>query len=128
MHDLMDVRISDRLGSGVPKAKPYKLRHLEYMIDKVSHDPLSVKMLKINGQDLMRELAIAPGPKIGAILDVLLAETIEDPLINTREKLLTRARVLLEHNLDELRTLAQEKIEEKRNTDDQSIKQQHFVQ
>ena len=76
----------------------------------------------------MRELAIAPGPKIGAILDVLLAETIEDPLINTREKLLTRARVLLEHNLDELRTLAQETIEEKRNTDDQSIKQQHFVQ
>ncbi len=128
MHDLMDVRISDRLGSGVPKAKPYKLRHLEYMIDKVSHDPLSVKMLKINGQDLMRELAIAPGPKIGAILDVLLAETIEDPLINTEEKLLTRAKVLLEHNLDELRTLAQEKIEEKRNTDDQSIKQQHFVQ
>ncbi|MBP6889261.1 MAG: HDIG domain-containing protein [Candidatus Moranbacteria bacterium] len=128
MHDLMDVRISDRLGSGVPKAKPYKLRHLEYMIDKVSHDPLSVKMLKINGQDLIRELALSPGPKIGAILDVLLAETIEDPNINTRETLLIRAKILLEHNLDDLRTLAQEKIEEKRTIDDQDIKQQHFVQ
>jgi tRNA nucleotidyltransferase (CCA-adding enzyme) len=128
MHDLMDVRISDRLGSGVPKAKPYKLRHLEYMIDKVSHDPLSVKMLKINGQDLMRELGLAPGPKIGAILDVLLAETIEDPLINTQEQLLARAKLLAEHNIDGLRALAQEKIEEKRSSDDQNIKKQHFVQ
>ncbi len=128
MRDLMDVRISDRLGSGVPKAKPYKLRHLEYMIDKVSHDPISVKMLKINGQDLMAELSLPPGPKIGAILDVLLAETIEDPLINTKEALLIRAKLLLEHNLDDLRTLAQEKIEEKRSTDDQDFKQQHFVQ
>jgi len=128
MHDLMDVRISDRLGSGVPKAKPYKLRHLEYMIDKVSHDPLSVKMLKINGQDLMGELALSPGPKIGAILDVLLAETIENPLINTKETLLIRAKALLDYNLDDLRVLAQEKIEEKRITDDRGIKQQHFVQ
>ncbi|MFC1638131.1 CCA tRNA nucleotidyltransferase, partial [Patescibacteria group bacterium] len=36
MKDLIDLRISDRLGSGVPKAKPYKLRHLEYVVDKVS--------------------------------------------------------------------------------------------
>ena len=34
MDDLMAVRIGDRLGSGVPKGKPYKLRHLEYMIEK----------------------------------------------------------------------------------------------
>lgn len=128
MHDLMDVRIGDRLGSGVPKAKPYKLRHLEYMIDKVSNDPLSVKMLKINGQDLMQALDIAPGPKIGAILDVLLSETIEDPTINTRETLLERARILIQHDLSQLSILAQEKIEEKRNSDDQNIKKRHFVQ
>lgn len=76
--DLIDLRIADRLGSGTPKAKPYKLRHLEYMIDKVSHDAVSVKMLKVNGNDLMQELKIKPGPKIGAILEVLLAEVIED--------------------------------------------------
>ncbi|MCK4891588.1 MAG: HD domain-containing protein, partial [Candidatus Pacebacteria bacterium] len=34
LKDLMDLRIADRLGSGVPKAKPYKLRHLEYLIEK----------------------------------------------------------------------------------------------
>ena len=74
--ELIELRIADRLGSGTPKAKPYKLRHLEYMIDRVSHDAVSVKMLKINGNDLIKKIKIKPGPKIGAILDVLLAEVI----------------------------------------------------
>lgn len=128
MHDLMDVRIGDRLGSGVPKAKPYKLRHLEYMIEKVSQDPVSVKMLKINGQDLMQNLKLTPGPKIGAILDVLLAEAIEDPSTNTKEILLARSATLMEHDLAKLRALAKERIEEKREAEDKSIKQRHFVE
>ncbi len=79
LKDLMDLRIADRLGSGVPKAKPYKLRHLEYFIEKVSKDPISAKMLKINGQDIMKVLDAKPSPKIGAILKVLLSEIIENP-------------------------------------------------
>lgn len=128
MKDLMDVRIADRLGSGTPKAKPYKLRHLEYMIDKVSRDAVSVKMLKINGKDLMDELTIAPGPKIGAILDVLLAEVIEDQSKNTREILLNRAKELMDTDLNQLRDMAKEKIEEKRESDDEDIKRRHWVQ
>jgi len=65
MADLIDLRVADRLGSGVPKAKPYKLRHLEYMMEKVRQDAVSVKMLAINGNDLMELLKIEPGPKIG---------------------------------------------------------------
>jgi len=127
LKDLMDVRISDRLGSGVPKAKPYKLRHLEYMIDKVSQDAVSVKMLKINGNDLMKELSIAPGPKIGAILEVLLAEVIEDASKNEREFLLGRAKELMHEDLDKLREMAKEKIEEKKEEDDKEIKGKHWV-
>lgn len=56
--DLIDLRVGDRLGSGVPKAVPYKLRHFKYMVDRISHDPLSVKMLEINGNDLMKDLKI----------------------------------------------------------------------
>ena len=128
MRDLMDIRIADRLGSGTPKAKPYKLRHLEYMIEKVSRDPISVKMLAINGNDLMKELSIAPGPKIGAILDVLLADVIEDPTKNTRNALLERAQTLEKENMDQLRKRAKEAIEEKRNTDDRTVKHKHWVQ
>ena len=126
--DLIHVRIGDRLGSGTPKAKPYRLRHFEYMVDKVSHDAVSVKMLKVNGKDLMEKLSLTPGPKIGAILDVLLAETIEDATLNDTERLLARARELDKENLEKLRGMAKEKIDEKRKSDTQAIKQKHWVQ
>ena len=35
LQDLIDLRVGDRLGSGTPKAMPYKLRHLQYMLEKV---------------------------------------------------------------------------------------------
>lgn len=127
MKDLIELRIADRLGSGVPKAKPYKLRHLEYVIEKVSNDPVSVRMLKIGGNDLMETLRLDPGPKIGAILDVLLAEVIEDPKRNTREHLLDRAQTLSGEELATLREKAQETIEERREQDDRSIKSRHRV-
>lgn len=127
MDDLMDIRIGDRLGSGVPKAKPYKLRHLEYMIDKVSRDPLSVKMLAINGKDLIETLQVKPGPLLGAILEVLLAEVIEDPLKNTEELLLTRASELLKLPLNELRVLAKERIEKEKEEEDKKIKKRYWV-
>lgn len=128
MDDLMDVRIGDRLGSGVPKAKPYKLRHLEYMIDKVSKDPISVGMLAIKGTDLIEALGIAPGPMIGALLDVLLAEVIEDPSRNRRETLLDRAALFANEDIGMLRERAKEKIEQKREADDAKIKKAHWVE
>jgi len=125
--DLIDLRIADRLGSGTPKAKPYKLRHLEYIIEKVSTDAVSVKKLKVNGNDLIKNLKIPPGPKIGAILDVLLSEVIEDPDKNEKAKLLKRATILNQENLENLRKTAKVKIEEKKEEDDQEIKKKYWV-
>lgn len=85
--DLLQVREADRIGSGVPKAEPYKLRHLKYIIEKVSKDPISVKMLKVNGKDIMDILGIPAGPKIGQILDVLLSYVLDDPKKNTKKVL-----------------------------------------
>ena len=125
--DLIDLRIADRLGSGVPKAKPYKLRHLEYMMEKVRHDAVSVKMLKINGDDLMKVLKIEPGPKIGAILDVLLSEVIEDQALNEKRYLEKRSLELNKMDLKELREKAKEKIEDKKMEDDEEIKKEYYV-
>jgi tRNA nucleotidyltransferase (CCA-adding enzyme) len=122
LKDLIDMRIADRLGSGVPKAKPYKLRHLEYVMEKVQNDPVSVKMLKINGNNLMDLLKIEPGQKIGAILDVLLSEVIEDPNLNNKDYLEERSQELNMLNLDELRKKAKEVIGEKREEDDNKLK------
>ena len=125
--DLIDLRIADRLGSGVPKAKPYKLRHLEYMMEKVRFDAVSVKMLKINGDDLMKSLSIEPGPKIGAILDVLLSEVIEDQALNDKKYLEKRSLELNQMDLKELREQAKEKIEDKKMEDDEEIKKEFYV-
>jgi len=125
--DLIDLRVGDRLGSGVPKAVPYKLRHFKYMVDKISSDPLSVKMLKLNGNDLMKELRLQPGPIVGAILDVLLSEVIDDPQKNRKESLLARAKELQKENLKSLREMAKEKIEEKKEEEDKEIKSKYYV-
>ena len=125
--DLIDLRVGDRLGSGVPKAKPYRLRHLEYMIEKVAKDPISVKMLEIDGNDLIKEVGLDPGPKIGAVLDVLLAEVIEDPSKNKRSDLLKRAKFLAKEDVSQLRELAKERIEEKKEEEDKEIKRRYWV-
>lgn len=128
MADLMAVRIGDRLGSGVPKGKTYKLRHLEFMIEKVSRDPLSVKMLALKGTDLMTELGLAPSPVIGALLDVLLAEVIDDPARNTKDALLSRARELKDLDLEKLRSLAEERIAQEKRAEEEAIKKKHWVE
>jgi poly(A) polymerase/tRNA nucleotidyltransferase (CCA-adding enzyme) len=127
LQDLIHLRVADRLGSGTPKGMPYKLRHLQYMMEKVQHDPVSVKMLALNGHDLIAELALDPGPKIGAILDVLLGEVLEEPERNEHTYLLERARLLQLENLEDLRTQARLLIEEKRDDEDQDMQRRFKV-
>ncbi|MDP3963316.1 MAG: HD domain-containing protein [bacterium] len=115
IEDLVKVREADRIGSGVPKAVPYKLRHFKYMVEKVSKDPISAKMLAIDGNDLMKILAIEPGPKIGLILNALLGEVLEDPAKNTIERLTERAKEFDTQSADELKKylhIKEKKIQE----------------
>ncbi len=126
VEDLLKLREADRIGSGRPKAVPYKLRHLKYIIDKVSKDPISVKMLKINGHDLMTELGIEPGPKVGLVLNSLLAEVLDDPTKNTAEYLRKRAHELAQKSAEILRK-ALEKIEEAQEAEDKKLMDAHHV-
>lgn len=128
--ELLQVRMADRIGSGVPKAEPYKLRHMRYVIERVSQDPISVKMLKVNGNDLMKILNIKPGPKIGQILDILLGYVLEDPKKNEKEFLEKEIEKLGKLSEKELSSLSQkarkerEKIEMKR---DEMTKKKYWV-
>jgi poly(A) polymerase/tRNA nucleotidyltransferase (CCA-adding enzyme) len=119
--DLLKVRQADRIGSGVPKAEPYRLRYLRYVAEKVLQDPISVKMLKVNGNDVMRILNIKPGPKIGQILDILLGEVLENPEKNEKSFLEKEIQKLGQLSEEEFSNLAKkakeerEKIEQKRD-------------
>ncbi len=130
IEELLQVRQADRIGSGVPKAEPYKLRHLKYIIDKVSQDPISVKMLKVNGKDVMETLKIEAGPKIGYILDILLGYVLDDPKKNKRELLEKEIKELGELDAQKLKVLAEKSKEEKtelQNDQDKKTKSKYWV-
>jgi poly(A) polymerase/tRNA nucleotidyltransferase (CCA-adding enzyme) len=130
MEALLQVREADRIGSGVPKAEPYKLRHLKYIIDKVSTDPISVGMLCLNGKDVMEILHIQPGPKIGQILDILLGYVLDDPKKNTKELLTAEVLMLGKLAEKELVELAEKSKEEKfevQAKEDENIKKKYWV-
>ena len=79
---------------GRPKAKPWKLIQLERRFKEVQLDPITPKMLKITGYDVIAELQIQPGPKIGLILNALLGEILEKPEKNTKKYLIGRIKEL----------------------------------
>ncbi len=130
MPELIQLRTCDRIGSGVPKAKPYKLRHLEYLIDKVSQDPISVEKLKINGNAIMKLLKTQPGPRIGEILDILLSEILEKPAYNSKKYLTTRVKALSSLEDKEYKKIlkeARKKIKTVQFKRDKMTKQKYWI-
>ena len=128
INELLEVRMADRIGSGCPKAEPYKLRHLRYIVEKVSQDPISVKTLKVSGEDVMRMLKIKPGPQIGQILDVLLGYVLADPKKNTKSFLEKEIKKL--GKLDNLESLALKARKERdiiETKKDQMTKKKYWV-
>jgi len=131
IEDLFKVREADRIGSGVAKAVPYRLRHLKFRIEKVMNDPISAKMLKVNGGDVMQEAGIQPGPKIGYILAVLLEEVLDDPSLNLKEILVDRIKDLAqleENKLSEMAKFAKKSADEAQTRIEEEIKKKYFVQ
>lgn len=132
MEDLVRLRICDRMGMGVPKAVPYRLRHFQFRVEKIlrEEEAPSVKVLKVNGNDIMRILTIEPGPKIGRILEVLLQEAMDDPAKNRTEYLEKRAQELGTLPDEELIRIAEEAESKVEMVEDQrisEIKSRYYV-
>jgi len=128
---LIDLRTCDRIGTGRPKEIPYRLRKYKAMIDEALHDPISVSMLKIDGQRIMDVTREKPGPKIGFILHVLLEEVLDEPKRNTETYLEERTHELITLPMDELKELGEkgkEKKEEKEEKEVSDIYKRHWVE
>ena len=93
--DLIDLRICDRIGTGRPKEQPYRLRKYIAFVEEVLREPVTPGALALDGTVLMQELHLKPGPQIGHILHVLLAEVLEDPSQNEKGYLISRTKELL---------------------------------
>ena len=130
--DLVLVRICDRMGSGVPKAVPYRLRHFQFRVEKIlrEEEAPTPKMLAVNGNDIMQILGISPSPKIGFILDAMLEEVIDDPAKNSKDYLTSRMRELDKLSIDELKALAasaESKVELVEDEREAELKSKYYV-
>ena len=67
------------------------LRRLAARVER-EHQPFTLAGLALNGDDLVHELGIPPGPHIGELLKQLLDRVLDDPSLNEREMLLAIAR------------------------------------
>jgi tRNA nucleotidyltransferase/poly(A) polymerase len=89
---LFELRLADRLGNAPEQPGDDLLdlcQRLRMAIDQKT--PLSLKELAIDGNDLQR-LGIPPGPRLGQILQMLLAHVLDDPTQNSPARLLALAQ------------------------------------
>jgi len=117
--DLMNLRICDRIGTGRPKEDPYRLRKYRAMVEEVMRDPVTVAMLKIDGNTIMKTASLEPGPKIGFILNALLEEVLDNPKLNTSEYLEKRATQMARMKDRELAELGK-KAKDRRNLEEET--------
>ncbi len=98
---LLRLREADRLGSGHRKDKESKaIPKLLSRIDKIieEENAITVKDLKIDGNDLINEFNLKPSPLIGKILNYLLDLILDEPDLNNREFLMEKTKNFLESN------------------------------
>lgn len=119
--DLLNLRICDRVGTGRPKEQPFRLRKYIAMVEEALRDPITVKMLKIDGSRIMEVCKEKPGPKLGHTLHALLEEVLEDPSKNTAEYLEERAQILMKMPLEELVALGEQGREKQRKEEEGAI-------
>ena len=105
IEDLLNLRVCDRIGSGRPKAQPFRFRKYKSMVEEALKDPISVKMLKIKGERIIEITKEVPGPRLGNILHALLEEVLDDPQKNTAAYLEKRTLELSSLSDQELASL-----------------------
>ena len=97
LDDLFELRRADNVGSG----RPPEGAGLEELRNRVREQiearvALDRSGLAVDGEDLMRELGLREGPRVGVVLDALVERVMNEPSLNDRPTLLLIARSLIE--------------------------------
>jgi len=121
---LMNVRECDRVGTN-KKETSYRLRKYFAMIEEALRDPISVSQLKVDGNYLIDTLGIAPGPRMGWILNALLEEVLDDPSKNTVEHLSELVQSLNALGDGELKALGERGKEKKEALEEEEVEKLH---
>jgi putative nucleotidyltransferase with HDIG domain len=95
VQNIYALRRADAYATAGIEPEPGFLAPLVCRVDRILAQgrALSLKDLAVSGRDLM-EIGVARGPRMGIILKELLEAVLDDPELNTREKLLDIAEKL----------------------------------
>ncbi|RME26239.1 MAG: HD domain-containing protein, partial [Deltaproteobacteria bacterium] len=91
LDDMWCLRRADAHGRGLGlKQALDNLKQLQRRVAAVMQQDAALKVtdLAVDGRDVMQVLDCPPGPRVGRVLERLLEFVIDDPSLNTREKLL----------------------------------------
>lgn len=93
--DLFKLRLADAQANPSTAFKPEEITLLQKRISEVLQQDMALKVtdLKISGEDLVG-MGIPKGPEVGKILKELLDMVLDDPMLNTKEKLMEKAKKL----------------------------------
>lgn len=88
MEDMLSLRVADRLGGGARETS-WRLEEFKKRLVEVQKEPFSVRDLKIDGRDVMKELNLKPGPEVGKILNDLFEKVVNKEIENKKEALIS---------------------------------------
>jgi tRNA nucleotidyltransferase (CCA-adding enzyme) len=90
---LLQLKHADLAVKNVGEEEPAALERLARAIEEERESPHRLSDLAVNGNDLI-DAGFREGPALGAALARLLDEVLDDPELNDRDALLSRAREL----------------------------------
>lgn len=93
IEDMMALRVADRLGSGA-KRSSWRLEEMQERVKGQLVKTFGMNDMAIDGDDIMKELKLKPGPEVGKLLKELFKDVQENPEHNTRKYLLEIAKKL----------------------------------
>ena len=100
--DLIALRKADTIGQGMGQnTDSINEFELKVKAELSKCNAFGIKDLEVNGEDLMTRFDLQEGPIIGQVLNYLLDKVLDEPELNTKEKLLTlSAEFLRKRRLD----------------------------
>lgn len=91
IEEVLALRVADRLGGGARETS-WRLEEFKKRLIEVQKQPFTVLDLKIDGNDVMKELKLKPGPEVGKILNDLFEKVVNKEIENKRGVLLKALR------------------------------------
>ena len=96
LDNLFELRRADDIGSGMSPDDEAQLAFRARLDAELAAEAaLDRYALVIDGDDLMRELGLEPGPRLGRMIDALVDRVVDDPALNERATLLLLAQGML---------------------------------